>query len=65
MIQAIENKQTIINIKRGCRICVDDWDDNGVWLRISHENGGTHTSFTREEALELLNAIKLAMGETA
>jgi coproporphyrinogen III oxidase-like Fe-S oxidoreductase len=37
--------------------------DNGVWISFYFDGGGCHSILSREQAEELIKAIKLSLGE--
>ena len=41
---------------------LSNWDDGGIWLGISHRYARMHTTLTRDEAFDLLNGLKIALG---
>ena len=53
----MEDVQTIIHNKDGVRVSVDEWY-GGVWLNLQANNASLHTTFTREEAEELLLGLQ-------
>ena len=52
-----------VELQNGHAIHVSDWDDGGVWFKISHRYASLHTTMTREQAEELIVALKIALGQ--
>lgn len=55
---APEHVETIIKTADGVRVSVDEWDDGGAWLSLNCRNGSTHTTLTRDEAMQLLAGLE-------
>jgi len=53
----MEELQTIIYNQRNVRVSIDEWH-GGLWLNLQAENASLHTTFTREEAEELLKGLQ-------
>lgn len=51
-----------IKTSKDHRIDVCNWDEEGVWLRMSNRYGSLHTTLTKDEALELYRGLRIAMG---
>lgn len=58
-------ESTCIKSADESNVFVDAWDDNGVWLSIQHRMGSAHTTFTYEQAKQLIAALQAAIGEQA
>lgn len=53
----MEDVQTIIHNEDGVRVSVDEWY-GGLWLNLQAHNASMHTTFTREEAEQLLVGLQ-------
>jgi len=53
----MEDLQTIIYNHRNVRVSIDDFD-GGLWLNLQGDTASMYTTFTREEAEELLQGLQ-------
>ena len=54
--------ETTVKTENEHTIHVSNWEDGGVWLGISHRYARMHTTLHRDEAIELLHGLKIALG---
>lgn len=54
--------ETIIHTESGVRVCVDQWDDSGVWLGVQVPGASAYSVLTHAEALELLAGLTKILG---
>jgi len=53
----MEDLQTIIYNHRNVRVSIDEWH-GGLWLNLQGDTASMYTTFTREEAEELLQGLQ-------
>jgi hypothetical protein len=53
----MQDLETIIHNEDGVRVGVDEWH-GGVWLSFQGSNASMHTTFTRDEAEQLVMALQ-------
>ena len=58
------NYETRIKCESESVVSVDAFDDGGVWLSINVHGGHARAILTLEQALELLDAINIALSAT-
>ena len=58
------NYETRIQCESESVVSVDAFDDGGVWLSINVHGGHARAILTLEQALELLDAINIALSAT-
>lgn len=51
-----------VELNKGHKIHVSDWDGDGVWLSLQHRYARMHTAMTRKQAESLLEALNIALG---
>ena len=51
-----------ITTDEGHKIFVSNWDDEGVWMSMVTRYASIRMAFTKEEAHQLLEGLKIAMG---
>ena len=55
---APKSLETAFRTADDVRISIDEWDDGGAWLHLKCRNGSTHTTLTRDEAMQLLAGLE-------
>jgi hypothetical protein len=58
-----EEIETIIMSKEGVRISVSEWADDKVWLSLQARFSSMHTTFTRDEAEQLLVGLQAILAK--
>jgi 4-hydroxy-3-methylbut-2-en-1-yl diphosphate synthase IspG/GcpE len=53
-----------IKTETGVNVFVSEWDEGGAWIRLGVHNGSLYTSMTREQAEQLLEALKAILEKT-
>jgi hypothetical protein len=58
-----EEIETIFQNKDGVRVAVSEWGNDGVWLSFQARCSSMHTTFTREEAEQLLVGLQAILAK--
>ena len=58
-----EEIETIIRTEDGVRVSVSEWGNDGVWLSFQACCSLMHTTFTREEAEQLLVGLQAVLAK--
>lgn len=52
-----------ISTENNVRVCIDKWDDGGVWLFLQGRQASMSTTMTRDEAQQLVNGLQLILSQ--
>jgi hypothetical protein len=58
-----EEIETIFMSKENVRVSVSEWADDKVWLSLQARCSSMHTTFTREEAEQLLVGLQAILAK--
>jgi len=55
--------ETTIYTADSLRICIDEWDDGGVWLGLQARGSSMHAVLTRVEAEVMLKGLQAILSK--